>query len=154
MDLAGLLQSKGDDSPSGENLEYDPLFTEMELAGQPGEESQIGDEVKAAEDPDYRDLKEKSLTLLERDPFESLVAAAGELSNTSRQVISRGLDRMLRVLAARHGKKVFGMCPDCRYLRTGMCCTGNETEYQCELNGEPLREPEIRQLCVNFASSR
>jgi DNA-binding MarR family transcriptional regulator len=100
------------------------------------------------------DLMEKSLTLLERDPFESLVAAAGELSNTSRQVMSRSLDRMLRVLAARHGKKVFGMCPNCKYLRTGACCTGDETEYQCKLNGEPLREAEIRQLCVNFVSSR
>jgi DNA-binding MarR family transcriptional regulator len=100
------------------------------------------------------DLMEKSLALLERDPFESLVAAAGELSNTSRQVISRGLDRMLQVLAARHGKKVFGMCPDCRYLGTGVCCNGDETEYRCELHGEPLREAEIRQLCVNFVSSR
>ena len=100
------------------------------------------------------DLMEKSLTLLERDPFESLVAAAGELSNTSRQVIGRGLDRMLRVLAERQGKKIFGMCPNCKYLRTGICCTGNHTEYQCELHGEPLREPEIRQMCVNFVSSR
>jgi len=100
------------------------------------------------------DLTGKSLTLLERDPFESLVAAAGELSNTSRQVISRGLDRMLQVLAAHHGKKVFGMCPDCKYLSTGICCTGDETEYQCELNGEPLREAEICQLCINFVSSR
>lgn len=100
------------------------------------------------------DLMEKSLALLERDPFESLVAAAGELSNTSRQVISRGLNCMLQVLAARHGKKVFGMCPNCKYLRTGVCCTGDETEYQCELLGEPLREPELRQLCVNFVSSR
>ncbi|MEE8338717.1 MAG: MarR family transcriptional regulator [Xanthomonadales bacterium] len=100
------------------------------------------------------DLMEKSLALLERDPFESLVAAAGELSNTSRQVISRGLDCMLQVLATRHGKKVFGMCPNCKYLRTGSCCTGDETEYQCELLGEPLRETELRQLCVNFVSSR
>ena len=66
MDPAVLLQSKGDDSPSGENLEYDPLFTEMEIAGQPGEETQIGDEVKAAEDPDYRDLSEKALAVLEK----------------------------------------------------------------------------------------
>jgi len=64
MDPAVLLQSKGDDSPSGENLEYDPMFTEMEIAGQPGEERQIGDEVTAAEDPDYRDLAEKALAVL------------------------------------------------------------------------------------------
>jgi type VI secretion system protein ImpA len=66
MDPAVLLQSKGDDSPSGENLEYDPIFTEMEIAGQPGEERQIGDEVTAAEDPDYNDLAEKALAVLEQ----------------------------------------------------------------------------------------
>ena len=66
MDSAVLLQSKGDDSPSGENLEYDPLFTEMEIAGQPGEERQIGDEVTEAEDPDYRELAEKAQAVLEK----------------------------------------------------------------------------------------
>jgi type VI secretion system protein ImpA len=66
MDPAVLLQSKGDDLPSGENLEYDPAFTDMEIAGQPGEESQIGDEIIHAEDPDYRDLAEKSLAVLEQ----------------------------------------------------------------------------------------
>lgn len=100
------------------------------------------------------DLTEKSLALLARDPFESLVVAAGELSNTSRQVISRGLDRMLRVLAVRHGKRAFGMCPNCKYLRTGICCDNNEPDYHCKLLDEPLTEPEIGQLCVNFVYSR
>lgn len=66
MDPAVLLQSKGDDSPSGENLEYDPAFTDMELAAQGGEERQVGDTVTEAEEPDYRDLAEKSLAILER----------------------------------------------------------------------------------------
>jgi len=66
MDLAVLLQSKGDDSPSGENLEYDPVFTEMELAAQPGEEVQVGDEIRAAEDPDYAEMRVKALEVLER----------------------------------------------------------------------------------------
>jgi len=66
MDLAVLLQSKSDDSPSGENLEYDPVFTEMELAAQPGEEVQVGDEIHAAEDPEYAEVREKALQVLER----------------------------------------------------------------------------------------
>ena len=66
MDLAVLLQSKGDELPSGENLEYDPVFTEMELAAQPGEEVQVGDEVHAAEDPDYAEVRTKALDVLER----------------------------------------------------------------------------------------
>lgn len=66
MDLAVLLQSKGDDSPSGENLEYDPTFTEMELAAQPGEERQIGDAITEAADPDYREVRARALEVLER----------------------------------------------------------------------------------------
>lgn len=66
MDPAVLLQSKGDDLPSGENLEYDTVFTEMELAAQPGEEVQIGDEIRAAEDPDYSEVQTKALEVLER----------------------------------------------------------------------------------------
>lgn len=66
MDPAVLLQSKGDDAPSGENLEYDPAFTEMELAAQPGEESVVGNEKIEATDPDYREVQKKALEVLER----------------------------------------------------------------------------------------
>ena len=66
MDPAVLLQPKSDDSPSGGNLEYDPVFTEMELAAQPGEERQIGDRVTEAEDPDYGEVAEKALAVLEQ----------------------------------------------------------------------------------------
>mgnify|MGYP000111698485 CR=1 FL=1 len=66
MDPAVLLQSKGEDAPSGENLEYDPAFTEMELAAQPGEESVVGNETIEATDPDYREVQKKALEVLER----------------------------------------------------------------------------------------
>ncbi|WP_264214489.1 type VI secretion system protein TssA [Leisingera thetidis] len=66
MDPAVLLQSKGDDAPSGENLEYDPAFTDMELAAQPGEESVVGNETIEATDPDYREVQKKALEVLER----------------------------------------------------------------------------------------
>ena len=66
MDPAVLLQPKGDDAPSGENLEYDPAFTEMELAAQPGEESVVGNETIEATDPDYREVQKKALEVLER----------------------------------------------------------------------------------------
>ncbi len=66
MDASALLQPRGDDAPSGENLEYDPVFTDMELAAQPGEEHQIGDEITAATDPDYSEVRDKALQVLER----------------------------------------------------------------------------------------
>jgi DNA-binding MarR family transcriptional regulator len=100
------------------------------------------------------DLTENSIALLTRDPFESLVAAAGEISPSARRVVSRGLERMLRVLAERHGKRPFGVCPNCKYFSTGVCCVGDAPEYQCELLGETLTEPEIDQMCVNFVCAR
>jgi type VI secretion system protein ImpA len=66
MDLVSPPISLGDASPSGANLEYDPLFTALELAAQPREERQIGDEVIEAEPPDYKDVSEKALAVLER----------------------------------------------------------------------------------------
>ncbi|MEP5729439.1 MAG: type VI secretion system protein TssA [Sulfitobacter sp.] len=53
MDVAKLLEPHGDDAPSGENLEYEMSFVDMELAAQPGEERQEGDQINEAEDPDF-----------------------------------------------------------------------------------------------------
>ncbi len=58
------LQSLGSDAPSGDNLEYEPVFTELMLAAQPGEERQAGEEIIAAEDPDYRTVLEKAADVL------------------------------------------------------------------------------------------
>lgn len=66
MDLDALLQSHGEDAPSGEDLEYDPVFTELEIAAAPGEERQVGDEILAAEEPDYKEVAEKALDIMQR----------------------------------------------------------------------------------------
>jgi type VI secretion system protein ImpA len=61
-----MLKSHGEDAPSGENLEYDPDFIAMELAGQPEEERQAGSEIVEGSDPDYKDLAKKARAVLER----------------------------------------------------------------------------------------
>jgi type VI secretion system protein ImpA len=66
MNFAALLRSHDDDAPSGANLEYDPAFTALELAAQPGEERQIGESVLPAEDPDWTEVAEKAQAILER----------------------------------------------------------------------------------------
>ena len=66
MDLDVLLQNLGDDAPSGEDLEYDPVFTELEIAATHGEERQAGDEILPPEDPDYKEVASKALEILER----------------------------------------------------------------------------------------
>ncbi|MEX0276221.1 MAG: type VI secretion system protein TssA [Ruegeria sp.] len=66
MDLSSYLEPKDDESPSGENLEYDPAFTDLEIAAQPGEERQMGDEVVAAEEQDWGDVESKALAVMEK----------------------------------------------------------------------------------------
>lgn len=66
MDLESLLQSHGEDAPSGEDLEYDPVFTDLEIAAQPGEERQVGDEIIPGEDPDYKEVVEKATDIMSR----------------------------------------------------------------------------------------
>lgn len=66
MDIDALLQSHGEEAPSGEDLEYDPVFTDLEIAAQHGEEQQIGDEIIPGEDPDYKEVSKLALEVLGR----------------------------------------------------------------------------------------
>lgn len=80
LDLSPLLLSLGDEAPSGENLEYDAAWTELEIAAQPGEERVIGDSVLAAEDPDYEEVARQAVALLGRSRdlrVAALLAHAG-----------------------------------------------------------------------------
>ena len=66
MDVAKLLEPHGDDAPSGENLEYDPAYVELELAAQPGEERQEGDRIIEAEEPEYGEVVKLAEAVLAR----------------------------------------------------------------------------------------
>jgi type VI secretion system protein ImpA len=66
MDLDALLAAREGDSPSGENLEYDFDFMQLQIAAAPGEEKQAGNEIIAAADPDFVDVVAKALAVLER----------------------------------------------------------------------------------------
>lgn len=66
MDPTVLLQSKQDGGPSGADLEYDPVFTDMELAAQYGEELKPGDREPTVVDPDFRTVQKSALNVLER----------------------------------------------------------------------------------------
>lgn len=66
IDIDKLLGQVSDEAPCGENLEYDPAFQAMELAGQGKPEQQMGDSVVAAEDPSWSELRDRALEVLER----------------------------------------------------------------------------------------
>jgi type VI secretion system protein ImpA len=64
IDIDQLLNSVSDEAPSGPDMEYDPLFGEMERAAVSKEEQQYGDTIIPAEEPDWKALKNKSLEIL------------------------------------------------------------------------------------------
>lgn len=66
FDVEQLLEIVSDDAPAGENLEYDPEFGALEIAAQGKPEQSMGDEVKAAEEPDWEEVKNLALGLLSR----------------------------------------------------------------------------------------
>lgn len=65
-DLESLISPLGDESPTGENLEYDPDFLALDRAASPKAERAIGDSVKAAEEPDWDKVASQAETLLGR----------------------------------------------------------------------------------------
>ena len=58
------LTSLGDELPSGENLEYEQVFTDMTLAAQPGEETQFSEEGGEAEEADPKAIVEAAEAVL------------------------------------------------------------------------------------------
>lgn len=66
MDLSSYLQPRDETYPSGENLEYDPAFTALEIAAQPGEERQMGDELLAAQEQDWAEVEAGALAVLDK----------------------------------------------------------------------------------------
>ena len=66
IEIEALLSDIAADTPCGEDLEYDPLFAEMEKLAQETPERQYGDTIIPAEPPDWRGVKKAALSLLER----------------------------------------------------------------------------------------
>jgi type VI secretion system protein ImpA len=66
IDLGSLLLPISDDSPCGSNLEYDSSFGELERVAQGTPERVMGDQIIPAEEPDWQDVRELSLSLLQR----------------------------------------------------------------------------------------
>ena len=83
MDLDALLAARDGGSPSGENLEYDFDFMQMQIAAQPGEERQAGNEFIAATEPDFADVEKRALGVLERShDLRAAVILAQAVLNT------------------------------------------------------------------------
>ena len=77
-----LSQPVSDDLPSGEDLEYDPGFQEMEVMMQTTDEQEFGDTIIAATGPDWKGVAEKVDSLNERTR-DLRVLAYGALADLS-----------------------------------------------------------------------
>ncbi|MCW1917908.1 type VI secretion system protein TssA [Rhodobacter sp. KR11] len=66
MDLDALLADREGEAPSGENLEYDFDFMELQRLASPGEEKQMGSTIVAGEEPDFKAVEAAALGILGR----------------------------------------------------------------------------------------
>lgn len=66
IDVEGLLEPLAGDSPAGVNLEYDPLFAEMERATETRAEQQFGDTVVPGTGSDWKTVRTKAVELFGR----------------------------------------------------------------------------------------
>lgn len=66
IDIGTLLLPISDDAPCGDNLEYDPAFGELERAAQGTPERVMGEQIIAAEEPDWEAVLAQSIALLTR----------------------------------------------------------------------------------------
>lgn len=68
LDIDSLLRPISDESPSGDNLEYDAAFQELEriAAGKPGVYDPVAGETTGAEEPDWRQVRDLAVDLCGR----------------------------------------------------------------------------------------
>jgi type VI secretion system protein ImpA len=66
IDVSALLAEVSEDQPCGEDMEYDPAFTELEIAAQGTEEQEYGDTVIEAEEPNWAEVEELALAVLQQ----------------------------------------------------------------------------------------
>lgn len=66
LDIEPLLAPISDESPSGDDLEYDAAFMELERAAAAKGERGIGDSVKAAEEPEWDKVADLATAVLAR----------------------------------------------------------------------------------------
>ncbi len=91
------------------------------------------------------DLTARGAALLERDPVDGLMAAAGKLSARERRDLSAGLEKTLRAALRRRGGRPFGVCKTCRFFRRN---AKDGSPHRCGLLEVPLSAEDGEKICV------
>ena len=66
IDVDALVVEISAEAPAGADVEFDPAYFELEKLAQGTPESVMGDEVKPAEEADFREVKKAALACLRR----------------------------------------------------------------------------------------
>lgn len=66
IDIEALLAGVSSEDPCGPDLEYDAEMRQLEEASQGKPEQQMGDTIVAGEEPDWREVREKTIALFAR----------------------------------------------------------------------------------------
>lgn len=66
FDVDALLEEISPDAPCGEDITYDPSFLELERLAEGTAETQVGDHIQEAQEPDWKQVYRISLELLKR----------------------------------------------------------------------------------------
>ncbi len=84
VEIEKLLSPLGDESPCGEDLEYDPAFLELDRMSRGKPEQQMGESVIPAEEPDWKGVQRGALELFGRTrDLRVAVLLTGSLVRTS-----------------------------------------------------------------------
>ena len=85
IDIDALIAPVSEDSPCGEDLEYDPKFGELERAAQGTPGQQMGDETSPEVPPDWSNVSEAAEALLGRTKDLRVAAqSAPRINNNGR----------------------------------------------------------------------
>jgi type VI secretion system protein ImpA len=66
INVESLTKALEGENPCGENLRWDRAYLELERLAEGTEETQMGNSVKPAEEPDWREVRDKTVELLGR----------------------------------------------------------------------------------------
>ena len=66
VNVEQLLEAISPESPCGEDLSYDPDYMELDRLARGTPEQQMGDEIVAAEEPNWKEVRDRCIALLSR----------------------------------------------------------------------------------------
>ena len=95
-------------------------------------------------------LTESGRDLLRKDPLTLLQTAGSALPASEGDAMRNGLNRFVGILTRTFGRCEFGICEECRHLHVAGAEDKIDVPFHCGLTDDPLSEPELELICVNF----